>query len=217
MDRRPWLFRLIYIRVLVFTVFVAGEATRGQQFLPDLRLLLLVVYSLSFCWFVILRFSKSYVWQAYAQIAVDLLLITWTINRTGGPDSIFSTLYFLEIVMSSVLIDRRGAFIAATVSSVIHFAHLDLSYFGYIPSTTAVWPDLVTVQFIIGFGIFGFCSVAFLSNFLAESWRNAGVELLRSSGQVAFLQAFNERLIHSLGSGLITTDIDGRIYLFNRA
>ena len=28
--------------------------------------------------------------------------------------------------MSSILLERRGAFVAATLSSVIHFAHLDL-------------------------------------------------------------------------------------------
>ena len=65
-----------------------------------------------------------------------LFLITWTVNRTGGVDSYFSSLYFLEIVMSSILLERRGAFLAATASSVIHFAHMDLAYFGVIPSTT---------------------------------------------------------------------------------
>ncbi len=218
MDRRKWLLRLIYVRVVVFTLFVAGEATKGQaESLVDLRLLLFAVYALSACWFALLRLNKSYVWQSYAQIAVDLFLITWTINRTGGVDSYFSPLYFLEIVMSSILLERRGAFVAATVSSVIHFAHMDLAYFGFIPSTTNVWPELVSLQYIISLSIFGFCSVAFLSNFLAESWRKAGVELERSTGQVAFLQAFSDRLIDSLGSGLITTDLDGRIYLFNRA
>jgi two-component system sensor histidine kinase PilS (NtrC family) len=148
---------------------------------------------------------------------VDLLLITWAINRTGGVDSNLSSLYFLEIVMSSVLLERRGAFTAGTATSVIHFAHMDLAYFGYIPSTTVAWPDLPSLQYIISLSIFGFCSVAFLSNFLAESWRKTGAELRKSTGQVAFLQAFSDRIIDSLGTGLITTDTDGRIYLFNRA
>lgn len=218
MDRRKWLLRLIYVRVVVFTLFVAGEATKGEaESLIDLRLLLFAVYALSICWFLLLRANKSYVWQSYAQIAVDLFLITWTINRTGGVDSYFSPLYFLEIVMSSILLERRGAFVAATASSMIHFAHMDLAYFGVIPSTTNVWPELVSLQYIISLSIFGFCSVAFLSNFLAESWRRTGDELERSTGQVAFLQAFSDRLMHSLGSGLITTDLEGHIYLFNRA
>src|SRR5215813_634760 len=193
MDRRKWLLRLIYVRVVVFTLFIAGEITKGQgQTLQDLQILLFVVYGLSVCWFLVVRANSSYAWQSYAQIAVDLLLITWTINRTGGVDSYFSSLYFLEIVMSSILLERRGAFVAATASSVIHFAHMDLGYFGYIPSTTTVWPDLPSLQYIISFSIFGFCSVGFLSNFLAESYRKAGVELAKSTGQIAFLQAYSD-------------------------
>ncbi len=214
-DRRIWLLRLIYVRLAVFTIFVAAEGIRKPS--ADMFLLLAAVYALSACWFALLRLNKSYSAQSYAQIAIDLLLITWTVNRTGGVDSYFVSLYFLEIVMSSILLERRGAFMAGTASSMIHFAHMDLGYFGYVPTTTNVWPDLPSLQYIISLSIFGFCSVAFLSNFLAESWRRAGAELEKSTGQIAFLQAFSDRIVHSLGSGLMTTDFRGRIYLFNRA
>ena len=73
--------------------------------------------------------------------------------------------------MSSILLERRGAFLAGTASSVLHFAHMDLGYFHYIKTTTTVWPELSSLQYIISLNIFGFCSVAFLSNFLAESWQ----------------------------------------------
>jgi two-component system sensor histidine kinase PilS (NtrC family) len=73
------------------------------------------------------------------------------------------------------------------------------------------------LQYLISLNIFGFCSVAFLSNYLAERWRSAGAELEEASGQVAFLQAFSDRVVDSMGSGLITTDRNGRIYLFNHA
>src|SRR5262249_18806280 len=124
MDRRKWLLRLIYVRLAAFTIFVAIEVRRKPS--ADLLLLLLAVYALSGCWFALLKLNQSYAWQAYAQIAIDLLLITWTVNRTGGVDSYFSSLYFLEIVMSSILLERRGAFVAATASSIIHFGHMDL-------------------------------------------------------------------------------------------
>ncbi len=211
MDRRKWLLRLIPIRVVIFSVFVAAD----PKF--DLAVLLTAVYVLSVIWYVLLRVNKGYVWQAYAQIAVDLLLITWTVNRTGGVDSSFSSLYFLEIVMSSILLERRGAFFAATLSSVIHFAHMDLGYFNKIPSTTKTWGELPALQYIISLSIFGFCAVAYLSNHLAESLRRAGAQLEKSAGQVAFLRAFSDRIVDSMGSGLVTTDLEGRIYLFNRA
>src|SRR5438876_9444095 len=216
MDRRKWLLRLIYVRLLIFTIFPAAEAIRKPDSSADMLFLLAVVCGLSACWYGLVQLNKSYVWQSYAQITIDLLLITWMVNRTGGVDSYLSSLYFLEIVMSSILLERRGAFLAGTASSVLHFAHLDLTYFGYLPSTSTRG-DLLSLQYIISLSIFGFCSVAFLSNFLAESWRRTGAELEKSTGQVAFLQAFSDRIMDSLGSGLITTDTEGRIYLFNRA
>src|SRR6267142_1895975 len=146
-DRRKWLLRLIYVRLVVFTVFAAAEVIRNVMPSRDMTILLGAVYVLSACWFALLKLDKSYVLQSYAQIAVDLLLITWTVNRTGGVDSYFSSLYFLEIVMSSILLERRGAFLAGTASSLIHFAHLDLSYFRYIPSTGSS-PDLPSLQYI---------------------------------------------------------------------
>jgi two-component system, NtrC family, sensor histidine kinase PilS len=220
MDRRKWLLRLIYVRVLAFSGFIiVGWSTgRFDGAIADYMLVLLgAVFALSACWFALVRLNKHYVWQAYAQIITDLFLITITVNLTGGVDSYFSNLYFLEIVMSSILLERRGAFVAATLSSVIHFAHLDLVKFGAIAAigeNTLDWPDL---QFIIGVHIFGFCAVAYLSNNLAESLRYAGAQLEKSTGQMAFLQAFSDRIIDSMGSGLITTDAGGRIYLFNRA
>jgi two-component system sensor histidine kinase PilS (NtrC family) len=93
---------------------------------------------------------------------------------------------------------------------------MDLGYFGYIPFP-ATTIDLPSLQLIISMSIFGFCAVGYLSNFLAESWRRTGAELQKSTGQVAFLQAFSDRIIHSLGTGVVTTDSEGRIYLFNRA
>src|SRR6267142_5002337 len=197
-DRRKWLLRLIYVRLVIFTVFASGEAARNVMPSRDMLVLLGAVYALSACWFALVKLDRSYVWQSYAQIVVDLLLITWTVNRTGGFDSNFSSLYFLSIVMSSILLERRGAFVAGTASSIIHFAHLDLSYFRYIPSTGSS-PDLPSLQYIISLNIFGFCSVAFLSNYLAESWRRTSAELEKSTEQIAFLQAFSDRIIDSLG------------------
>src|SRR3954463_15282904 len=138
MDRRRWLLRLIYVRLAVFTIsfFVAAEAVRKTEPPVDLLVLLAVVYAFSACWYGLLKLNESYVWQSYAQIAIDLILITWLVNVTGGVDSYFSSLYFLEIVMSSILLERRGAFVAGTMSSVLHFANLDLSYFHFIHSTT---------------------------------------------------------------------------------
>src|SRR5690242_13307893 len=209
MDRQKWLLRLIPIRAIIFTIVAVAERSL------DMMLILAVVYLFSLLWYALVRINKGYVWQAYTQSAVDLLLITWTVNRTGGIDSSFSSLYFLEIVMSSILLERRGAFLAATASSVIHLTHMDLAYFGVIPSTMVGGPDISALQYLISKSIFGFCAVGYLSNYLAETLRSTGAQLERSTGQVAFLQAFSGRIVDCMGNGLVTTDLEGRIYLFN--
>ncbi len=211
MDRSKWLLRLIWVRVVVFSIFVAAQPS------VDMLVLLAAVYALSFCWFAFLRLNQSYVPQVYAQIAVDLLLITWMVNRTGGLDSYFSSLYFLEIVMSSILLKRRGAWVTAIAASMLHGVHLDLAHFRVLPSTTVTFPELITLQYIVGVTIFGFCAVGFLANVLAENWHTSDAALEESTGQVAFLQALTAHIIDSLGSGLVTTDLGGTIFLFNPA
>lgn len=217
-DRRKWLFRLIYVRLIAFSVFILIPWLTSKFESPqDMALLLGVVFLASACWYVALRWDTHYVLQAYGQIILDLFLITWTVNRTGGVDSYVSNLYFLEIVMSSILLERRGAFVTATLSSVIHLLHLDLVKFEVIPGTGSAGPDWPALQFIVALNIFGFCAVAYLSNSLAERLRHTGAQLEKSTGQMAFLRAFSNRIIDSMDSGLITTDRGGRIHLFNRA
>src|SRR5438093_11824947 len=128
-DRRKWLLRLIYVRMVAFTIFLAAEATRNPT--ADVLVLLAAVYALSACWFALLKLNPSYVAQSYAQIAVDLLLITWTVNRTGGLDSYFSSLYFLEIVMSFIFLERRESFVEGTAISSLHIRYLVLYYTGF--------------------------------------------------------------------------------------
>jgi two-component system sensor histidine kinase PilS (NtrC family) len=182
-----------------------------------MQLLLVVVAILTICWWTLLQRNKSYIVQAYAQISIDLLLITWTVNRTGGIDSYFSSLYVLVIVISAILLERSGAFFAATASAILHFLHLDLAFFHYVPDlSTGQYPPS-SLQIIIVLNISVFCTVAYLSNFLAENWRRTGVELQKSTGQVAFLQAFSDKVVDSMGSALVTTDVGGRVFLFNRA
>ena len=221
MDRRIWLLRLIYVRFIVFSAFIpislSISSNLNTERVGDMQLLLLVVSALSILWWILLENNKNYVTQGYAQVAVDLLLITWTVNRTGGVDSYFSSLYILTIVMSSILLERRGALFAATLSSVLHCAHLLLAHFQYIDDLSRGQFPLRALQFIIGLNIFGFCAVAYLSNYLAENWRNTGAALQKSTGQVAFLQAFSDRILDSMGSALVTTDASGTIFLFNRA
>ena len=57
MDRRKWLLRLIYARLVLFTIFVAAELFKTDTPV-DLLVLLGAVYALSACWFGLLETQR---------------------------------------------------------------------------------------------------------------------------------------------------------------
>jgi two-component system sensor histidine kinase PilS (NtrC family) len=62
----------------------------------------------------------------------------------------------------------------------------------------------------------GFAATALLASALAERVRSQGKELDERRGAVARLQALNENIIESINSGLLTTDLEGRVNFLNR-
>jgi two-component system sensor histidine kinase PilS (NtrC family) len=71
--------------------------------------------------------------------------------------------------------------------------------------------------YLVGINVFAFLAVGALSGSLAERLSHAGAKLERASTEIANLQAFNQDVIDSLTSGLVSTDINGRILSFNHA
>ena len=72
-------------------------------------------------------------------------------------------------------------------------------------------------QYTVAINLFGFLAVALLAGSLAERLRSADARLAVASHQIADLRAYNEYVIDSLLSGLVTTDVEGRVLTFNQA
>ena len=164
-------------------------------------------------------------WIADAHFGADAVLVSAFIQVTGGITSHFSSLYLLPIMAASTVRFRRGALQVAALSVVLYLALVsaqDLDPTAFFPASWQPIPplSLPTVrfaQYTVGINLFGFFAVALLSGSLAENLRSAGASLERASTQIADLRAFNQHVIDSMLSGLVTTDIGGRILTFNRA
>ena len=74
-----------------------------------------------------------------------------------------------------------------------------------------------TLESWLGSNLFAFFAVAYLGSLLAQTIRTKGVELEQKSEALKDLQAFNQDIIESMRGGLLTTDLEGRILLINRA
>ena len=80
-------------------------------------------------------------------------------------------------------------------------------------------PDGSLARTIQSVGLFNiaFFFVGLLSARLAEQRSRSDVRLIAAAQSLANLRALHERIVESIRSGVITTDLQGRIYTFNAA
>src|SRR4029077_8747102 len=88
---------------------------------------------------------------------------------------------------------------------------------GVVRSYCTTHPELKALQGIIFVNLFAFLAIAYLAGQLVAKLRQARVQLKDASGALEDLQILHENIIQSISSGLITTNLDGRITLVNSA
>jgi two-component system sensor histidine kinase PilS (NtrC family) len=229
MDLRARLTTLIVVRVVVSTLLL-GSAIVVQVNSPGafpvnpFFFLIGLTYALSVVYLATVRFAERFGWLADIQLAADALIVSAFIYVTGGVTSYFSSLYLLPIIAASTFRFRRGGLQLATLTAVLYLGLVSAQYLHVLGSLPGIWPagggELPPsrfAQYTVTINLFGFFAVALLSGSLAEGLRSAGKSLERASIQIADIRAFNEHVIDSLLSGLVTTAADGRVLTFNRA
>ena len=218
--------RIVIVTFLLgATIFI--HLGRGT---PFLAISLMALYALSATAFLvtlisalILRFIRQrLIGFAYTQISWEVIFVTALIYITGGQESIFSFLYLLAIIMAAILCYRRGAFLAASASSVSYAGLLWLIYERHLPlllplEGPASQPNFYDLLYPISLNVFFFFVVAVLSSILTEQLRAAGTELKAAQDGLDKLEALNDSIVLSLRSGLITLNPSGRITSFNPA
>jgi len=216
----PWLGRARFLVISFLLAVVVALRQWTPISLPVRTLVLLAAswYILATLDVIVQRWVPRAAWHAPLQISLDLAIITGVVYASGGQDSYFVSLYLLAILMGSILFSRRGAFLIAGLAFVLLGCIVELEYYKVIPWTApGVIPELRTLQSWLGINLFAFLSVAYLGSLLTQTMRKKGVELEEKSEALKDLQAFNRDIIESMRGGLLTTDMDGRILLVNRA
>ena len=221
---------LIFGRLaLIFLLLLSGWLWTGGnlQFTSDdfssgLFLFFVISTGLSFIYFLFLRFNKNYLWQMRFQFVIDALLITWLISGSGDLTSPYITLYMILISAAGVYIGANGTlFITGlcatcfTLLSILTAQSLIYSFSGAIAPSKSVQT--------IAFNNSALLIVGLLSARLSER-RKVREQLIETTENLreteanfSDLHALHERIVESIRSGLITTDLEGKIYNFNRA
>jgi len=221
-DERLWLAWLVKVRIIILT-FLLGIELAIARLTPSalpLRLFvdaMLLWYTVSIFFLVLLSFWDEQRVQSLLQILTDMAMVTLVVYATGGVDSSLNFLYPLVIIMACILLPRVWAYLTAALAFILYGTILELTYFAIVPSYQTTHPGLRTLQAIILVNLFAFLAVSYLAGLLAAKLRQVDVRLKYTSGALKNLQALHENIIQAISGGLITTGLEGHVTLVNAA
>lgn len=202
--------------VLVRVIWISGrEEESWTQILPALLIVcgLTLVYSLAH------RISRTLPFQVRLQFALDIILVTWLNWTTDVIHSPYIALYIVIIAASSLFLGPRDAIVTSLGCAVAFTASALAVLSGYGTHSARELAEVGSSQTAQTVGLFdlAFLVVGLLSARLAERQARSDVRLIAATQSLASLRALHERIVESIRSGVVTTDLDGRIYTFNAA
>jgi two-component system sensor histidine kinase PilS (NtrC family) len=222
-ERLERMQRIIFGRLaLIFLLLLASWWWTGsylQQetgaFPTSLFLFFLVAITLTGVYHVVAYFSRNYLLQRRVQFFIDILLITWLVWETGQVSSPYKSLYIVLICLSGFMLGKTESLVIAIGSAVCLITLSILSgQVGLYSIDGEVLPSRLLQ--IVGANTVAILFVGLLAARIGERKR-IGEQLRRSEESFADLNILHERIVQSVSTGLITTDLDGKIYGFNRA
>ncbi len=206
----------LFLIMVASWVWSSGNLKLSYENFPQgLFLVFLIAVGLTVVYFFVLRLNDNYALQTRIQFLIDALLITVLVWRTGDLTSPYITLYIVLISVASVFLSGRETLFVAANCILLFILIFGLTALNIITSHGRSLEVLKAVQ-IIGFHTVAFLVVGLLSSKLAEKYAS-GEKLKEATQTLANLRILHERIIESIGSGLITTDLEGNIYTFNKA
>ena len=182
---------------------------------------LIIVGGLTLLYALARTFSKALLLQARIQFVIDIILVTWLVWTTDVIHSPYIAIYIVVIAASSLFLGPRDAVLISLACSVAFTAGAVavLNGVGVGRIQPAELLDSTRVQSFQTVGLFdiAFLVVGLLSARLAGGQSQSEVRLKAATQSLATLRALHERIVESIRSGVVTTDLQGRIYTFNAA
>ena len=226
LNRKIWQLTLGRILALVF-LQTASFLWNGDQLPTTLTavsrtatLIFAVWLGLSLIYLIAVAFDKKHPFaQVAVQLVLDALLVSWLVWATGDVGSPYITLYTVIICLTALFFTARITLASAVACSILFTLLQFLVIFGIVPHYSAISADVSfnrALQ-IIGFHDVAFLVVGLLAAQLSVRQRRSVAELKETVQILNNLQLLHERIVQSIRSGLVTTDLDGKIYLFNTA
>lgn len=210
-------FRIFFVTLLLgsFSLFNIGHYK--ITFPQGVIYLIIFIYILSVLYFFLLNRVRNLYLFAYAQLIIDAIGEIVLIYLTGGIESWFTSIMLLTVMASPIVLNKRAGYAIATILSILYGSMLDLQYYGVINLSYGSALREKDFLYNIFTHITALYLTAYLSGYLVSRLERTAKKLEEKDIDLQDLTLFNRELIESLPSGLLTTDIEGNILIFNRA
>src|SRR5436189_2578361 len=219
-SRLGWLIvGRLFTALLLFVIALLWNRSGDSQHAPAKSLVLIsIAAGLTIIYSLILRVSRNILLQAKFQLTVDILLVTWLVWNSDVIHSPYIALYIVIIAVSSLFLGARDAVVTSVGCAVAFTAcALALTFWGDPQAQRFGERSLSETIQSVGMFDVAFFVVGLLSARLAERQSRSDLSLLEATQSLANLRALHERIVESIRSGVVTTDLEGRIYTFNSA
>jgi two-component system, NtrC family, sensor histidine kinase PilS len=153
--------------------------------------------------------------DAMVTVVGDVLIATGLVYLSGGAESPLTFLYSLAVIGAAVVLDWRGALVAAAVSTFA-FTALLLVIRLMSPAEAAVVPA-GRVLFVLGSNALALVLIAVLSGYLSRQLSATGGALSQSEADLRRLGRLQQLILSSMPSGLVTCDAERRVTFLNTA
>ncbi|MDR3205048.1 MAG: GHKL domain-containing protein [Deltaproteobacteria bacterium] len=224
-SRLKWLFvfRLVansFLTLLIVLFFIKGQTPAIlDSWIWAISLILSASYLLTLAHYFLWPKFFGPVGQIIIQMVCDIILAAPLLALTGGFDSTLNFYFLLVVINSAFLGGLKISFVAAALSTLTWAAILDLHYYGYLPglpplNETMFASDLALVILVNTGASY---LVAVLGGHLSTQLDISKQALDTSQHSLDRLSELNENILHSIDTGLITADTEGKILSVNRA
>ncbi len=153
------------------------------------------------------------------QALVDVTFVSIIVYATGLYDSVFAFMYGVVILLGSIELYMKGAMLWAGLSVVSYASLLWLQMEGVLLPPGAEdlrlgWFQVLRPALT---NSVGFLMTGVLSGILGEDIRKTRRRILDREEVLLKLETFHKHVIDNIPSGILTTDIAGRVNLINDA
>lgn len=214
------LSRIIILTLLLTITFLFQVSGEKYFFIPMINnfyYFISVFYLVTIFYAIFLKRIKDLQRFAFVQIVMDHLFITGLIYFTGGKESFFPITYIFSIIGSSIILYKGGAFFSASLSTFLYGLVLLLQLHRWInPLGRPSLYDATQIFYSLVIYMATFYIVAFLSSTISGELQKKKKELIQKQADYNQLETFNQNIIQSLDSGLLTIGLDGKINFLNR-